>query len=329
MIDILAQLGLFTAKAVIILAIVLIILATFFMLLAKSKEKLTGKLSIKNINKKFADNKEMMLEEMLDKKEYKAYLKQEKANKKKNGKKDKNIYVMQFDGDIKASHLPALTEEINAVLNIATPNDEVVVKLESGGGVVHGYGLGASQLLRFKQKKIPLTIAIDKLAASGGYMMACTADKILAAPFAIIGSIGVVIQMPNFNRLLKDKNVDFELHTAGQYKRTLTMFGENTDEGREKLQEEIESIHGQFKDLIKHNRPQVDMSEAATGEYWLAQKAIELKLVDELKTSDEYLHAQCDDANIYEVKFEMKKPFLARLTESASMFKENMLKQLI
>src|SRR5205085_5609335 len=170
--------------------------------------------------------------------------------------------------------------------NIATPADEVLLRLESAGGVVHGYGLAAAQLMRIRAQNIPLVIAIDKVAASGGYMMACVANTILSAPFAIIGSIGVVVQLPNFHRLLKDKHIDFELHTAGEFKRTITLFGENTEEGKEKLQEEIEDIHGLFKNLIHEYRKEIDIEKVATGEHWLGQQAIQLKLVDEIKTSD-------------------------------------------
>ena len=165
---------------------------------------------------------------------------------------------------MRASTVSSLAEEITALLNIATPNDEVLLRLESAGGVVHGYGLAAAQLMRIRAQHIPLVVAIDKIAASGGYLMACVADKILAAPFAIIGSIGVVVQLPNFHRLLKDKHIDFELHTAGEFKRTITLFVENTKEGKEKLQHEIEDIHGLFKNLIHDYRQQIDIDKVAT-----------------------------------------------------------------
>lgn len=324
MAEALYTLGLFAAKAIIILAVVLIIFIAFFALLAKAKQASSGaRLKITNLTEEYRENKDTILQETLSKKEYKKLAKAEKAKSKKDEKK-KNIYFLKFDGDIKASAVSSLSQEVTAVLSAATPGDEVVVSIESGGGTVNGYGLGAAQLMRIRERKIPLTVAIDKVAASGGYMMACTANKIIAAPFAIIGSIGVVIQLPNFNKLLKEKNIDFELHTAGEYKRTITMFGENTDEGRKKLDEEIGQIHTQFKDLIKQHRPQIDLSQAATGEYWLAQQALPLKLVDELKTSDEYLYAQADHANIFQISFAKKKPFLARLTEGAKAVGEKL-----
>ena len=254
-------LGIFTAKSIIIVALILLLLAGIIAILARGKDRAKGKLVVKNFNQKIAEGKETLLSEVLDKKQFKLFLKEQKSEekaKKKADEKPKNVYVLTFYGDIKASAVESLREEINVILSVATPADEVVVRLDSAGGVVHGYGLAAAQLARIRSKHLPLTITVDKIAASGGYMMACIADKILAAPFAIIGSIGVIMQLPNFNRLMKDKSIDFEQVTAGEYKRTLTMFGENTRAGREKAQHDLDDIHDQFKNLIKHNRQQVD-----------------------------------------------------------------------
>lgn len=317
------QLGLFTAKAIILTALILIIFIAFFALLAKGKEKLKGKLIVKNLNKKYIENAEAILAETLSKKELKKYLKEQKAIEKShhhNPHTPKNVYVINFHGDIKASAVTNLSEEINAILNVATSEDEVIVKVESAGGVVNGYGLAAAQLARIRAHNIPLTITVDKIAASGGYMMACVANKILAAPFAIIGSIGVVVQLPNFHRWLRDKHIDFELQTAGEFKRTITLFGENTEEGRHKLQQEIEDVHQLFKNLIHEYRQQVDINQVATGEHWLGQQALSLKLVDELQTSDDYLLEKSKEANVYEVCYEVKKPFLSRFSSAAQAF---------
>ena len=225
----------------------------------------------------------------------------------------KRIYVIDFDGDIKASATEELRHSITAILDMAEPMDEVVVTLESPGGMVHSYGLAASQLARVTKAKIPLTISVDKVAASGGYMMACVADKILAAPFAIIGSIGVVAQLPNFHRLLKKHDVDYEMLTAGEYKRTLTMFGENTEKGRSKFQEDLEDTHVLFKDFISSNREQVDVEKVATGEIWYGQRALEQGLVDDVQTSDEYLTAAYKEADIYAVEYTHKKSLPERI----------------
>ena len=256
---------------------------------------------------------------MLHKEGLKKYLKDEKEKLKgivkelKGGTQKKRVYVVNFHGDIRASAVASLREEITAILTVATENDEVFLRLESGGGVVHGYGLGASQLMRVREKNIPLTVSVDKVAASGGYMMACVGNHIMAAPFAIIGSIGVIAQVPNFNKVLKKHDIEYDQFTAGEFKRTVTMFGENTDEAKAKFREEIEDIHALFKDFIVQHRPGVDIVKVSTGESWPGTRAMEKNLVDELKTSDDYLLESSKDADIYEVKYVSKKSLSERI----------------
>lgn len=228
-------------------------------------------------------------------------------------KPPRRVFVLDFDGDIRASQVEKLRREITAVLTGATPEDEVVVRVDSGGGAVTGYGLAASQLDRVRKRKIPLTVCVDKIAASGGYMMACVAERLVAAPFAMLGSIGVVAQIPNFHRFLKELNIDVELLTAGKYKRTLTLFGENTDEGRRKLLQDIERIHGQFKEYVGEHRPALDVERVSTGEVWSGQDALELGLADELATSDEYLNAAAEEREVLLVGWKApKKGLMAR-----------------
>lgn len=227
----------------------------------------------------------------------------------------KCIFVLDFDGDIRASAVTSLRQEISAILTLARSEDEVVVRLESGGGVVHGYGLAASQLQRIRAHNIPLTVAVDKVAASGGYMMACVADKIIAAPFAIIGSIGVLAQLPNLHRLLKKHEIDFEQLYAGEYKRTLTMFGENTDKAREKMQQELQETHDLFKAHVKDQRPQLNIGKVATGEHWFGSRALELGLVDHLQTSDDYLMAARFDTRLILLNYTAKKTLLNQLAD--------------
>ena len=236
---------------------------------------------------------------------------QKSADKKRN--KQPRLFVIDFHGDIKASAVTALREAITAVLLTGTANDECLVRVESGGGMVNAYGLAASQLARIKNAGIKLTVAVDKIAASGGYMMACVADKVIAAQFAIIGSIGVIAQLPNFHRYLTKKAIDFEQLTAGQFKRTLTMFGENTKQGREKLQQEIEDTHDLFKNFIRKHRPQVDLAQVATGEHWFGEPALNRKLVDSLQTSDDYLLQASTDKTLYQIEFKQKKSLAKRL----------------
>lgn len=327
----LIDIAIFTAKTAILLILILAFLAIFIAILAKNKQKSKGRFVVKNLNEKYTENAELILEETYSKTQLKNYLKKKKAQEKKAAKtedKTKNVYVLNFEGDIKASAVCHLSEEITTILNVATPKDEVVIKVDSAGGMVHGYGLAAAQLMRLRKHHIPLTVMIDKIAASGGYLMSCVANKIYAAPFAIVGSIGVIVQLPNFHRYLKDKHIDFEQHTAGEFKRTITVFGENTEEGREKLQHEIEDVHQLFKNLITEYRPFIDINKVATGEHWLGQQALGLKLIDEIKTSDEYLFERSKEARVLEICYEIKKPLLARLTSNAAAFKENTLARL-
>ncbi len=227
------------------------------------------------------------------------------------------LYVCDFAGDLRAEAVASLRHEISAVLSVAQPGDEVLVVLESAGGTIHGYGLAASQLQRIRDHGVRLTVAVDKVAASGGYMMACVADQIIAAPFAIIGSIGVVAQLPNFNRLLRKHDIDFELVTAGKYKRTLTMFGENTAAGREKFQTEIDDAHALFKEFVGHHRAGLDIERVGTGEYWFGTRALELGLVDSLVTSDEYLVTAAKQKAVYRVRLERPRSFMDKLLSPA------------
>lgn len=309
--------GLFLAKTVTLvvafIAVVLVIVAV------ASKKQSHGKdsIEIKKLNQKYDDIAMAMNSNILPKDDLKKLAKETKQKHKEQAKagaeKRKRIFVLNFHGDIRASAVASLREEITAVLMVANDSDEVFLRLESGGGVVHGYGLAASQLMRIRDRNIPLIVAVDKVAASGGYMMACVASKIIAAPFSIVGSIGVVAQLPNFHRLLKKNDIDFEQFTAGEYKRTVTMFGENTDDGRAKFRKEVEDIHLLFKDFISSHRPQVDIAKVSTGEHWPAIRAMENQLVDELKTSDDYLLENNANVDIYEIKYTTKKSVMEKL----------------
>lgn len=321
--EFLLEYGLFLAKIItfVVALIVIIVFAVSATHRGGGKDK--GKISVTKLNDRYEQMALAVKEVALSEKEFKDELKQkrkeEKQNKKsKSSKGDdtalrKRIFVLDFEGDIKASQTEELREAITAVLTIAKTTDEVVVKLESPGGMVHSYGLASSQLARFTSKQIPLTVCVDKVAASGGYMMACVANKVLAAPFAVIGSIGVVAQLPNFNKILKKHDVDFEIYTAGEYKRTVTMFGENTEKGRQKFTKDLEDTHQLFKEFVHLHRDCVNLDEVATGEIWFGTRAIEKNLVDEIKTSDEYLLELSEHADVLHVEFEFKKSIQDRL----------------
>lgn len=333
-----ANYGLFLAKTI----TALIAIGLLLSLIANAKQKMRdtserGHIEITKLNQQYEQVSEAMMLAVLDESEQKAMLKQRQKEKKKQAKASKKeakknavqaqdnavaeqknrVFVIKFDGNISASAVTNLREEISAVLSQATSDDEVVVKLESAGGMVHSYGLASSQLDRLRKENIPLTVCVDKVAASGGYMMACVADKILAAPFAIVGSIGVVAQMPNFNKLLKKHDVDFEVLTAGEHKRTLTVFGENTDKGRKKFIEDLEETHTLFKDYVAERRPQVAMDKVATGEVWYGSRAQELALIDDVKTSDEYLMHRVSEADVYEIAYKQKRKLHQRIGVAA------------
>lgn len=308
----LSDYGLFLLKLLSLVVAVLVTVGGVIALIGKDKSKSQPTLTIHPLNKQFQHYAQTMLTALGDK----AGLK--KLKKKTDFSQRPKLFVLNFHGDLRASAVNALREEISAILLVATAGDEVLLRLESAGGVVNGYGLAASQLSRLRQAKLKLTVAIDRMAASGGYMMAVVADHILAAPFAIIGSIGVVTQMPNFHQFLKKKHIDFEQITAGEYKRTLSLFGENTDKGREKVQQEVDEMMTLFKTHIEAYRPRIDISQVATGEHWLAQQATHFGLVDELGTSDDLLLKAYHTHQLHEVTFRTRKSLLERLVATAS-----------
>lgn len=339
--EFLAEYGVFLLKTLTIVVSIILVVAGVAAVSGKQKSNHDGHITVNKMNDDLEEYKEILEDSLFDKDELKELEKarakedkeKAKAEKikakadKKAGKTEvevvkpakKRVFVLDFDGDIKASAADLMREEITAVLTMARKEDEIVVRLESGGGMVHSYGLASSQLQRIKDKGIPLTVCIDKVAASGGYMMACIADKIISAPFAIVGSIGVVAQLPNFNRLLKKHDVDFEMFTAGEYKRTVTMFGHNSAKAKEKFNADLEETHVLFKNHVSHFRPALNIAEVATGDTWYGQDALANNLVDELGTSDDYLVAACNDADVFEVGYEFKKSLQEKLGIAVQM----------
>jgi serine protease SohB len=322
----------FLAQTATIVVAVLIVLTSVVALGARRQQHGAGHLEVRKLNEQLSDLRLAVQEAMLPHAAVRKARKQEQKAQKKAAKDEakahkkagerptpsrKRIYVVDFEGDLQASQVRMLRTEITAVLSAAQPTDEVLVRLESPGGLVHGYGLAASQLDRVRRRGIQLTVAVDKVAASGGYLMAAVANRIIAAPFAVLGSIGVVAQVPNVHRLLKRHDVDVEVLTAGKYKRTLTVLGENTEEGRQKFIEELEDVHRLFQEYVASRREQLDLEAVATGETWYGQHAVDLKLVDEVLTSDEYLLQESEHADIYQVRWVEHKRRLERLMAQA------------
>lgn len=335
--EFLSEYGLFLAQAVTVVlavgAIVILIAAAG----QRQRNEPGGRLELHKLNDRYRDLRNAILEATLDPAQRKEHRKQEKKREKREAREKAKalksqardgegpdepprLYVLDFHGDLRASAVANLREEISALIGEVRDGDEVLMRLESPGGLVHGYGLAASQLQRLRKRGVTLTVAVDKVAASGGYMMACVADRIVAAPFAVIGSIGVLAQLPNFHRLLKKHDIDFELFTAGEYKRTVTVFGENSDKGREKFREELEDTHELFKSFVKENRECVDIDTVATGEVWYGERALDVKLVDALETSDDYIQDRLESHGVYELRYVPRKNWQQKLgiaTENA------------
>jgi len=330
-VELLSEYGMFLAKIVtVVLAIAAI--AAIIVNVAQRNKRQRGELRVNNLSEQYKEMKEELAAALMDSHQQKQWHKAQKKKHKLDAKAAKQkakleqrpeaakprVYVLDFKGSMDAHEVSSLREEITAVLAVARAEDQVVLRLESPGGVVHGYGLASSQLQRLRDKQIPLTVAVDKVAASGGYMMACVADKIVAAPFSIIGSIGVVAQIPNFNRFLKNKDIDVELHTAGQYKRTLTLLGENTEEGRQKFREDLNDTHQLFKSFVQQMRPTLDIDQVATGEHWYGTQALEKGLVDQVGTSDDLLLGLMEGRELVGVRYTRRKKLMDRFTNSAA-----------
>ena len=346
--EFLYEYGLFLLKAITIVISIVMVIVLAVSAASKTKGQSKGHLVIENISDDMEEQLHEMKRALLNDDEVKAFDKafkkeqkiKSKAEKKQSDKKqsskeesstdnetnqnaDKDdekskLFVLNFNGDIHASQVDSLREEISAVISIADEKDKVLINLESPGGVVHGYGLAASQISRLKSANIHTTVAVDKVAASGGYMMACVADKIISAPFAIIGSIGVVAQLPNINKLLKKNDIDIEQHTAGNFKRTLTMLGENTEEGRNKFKQELEETHVLFKEFVSEYRSDLDIEKVATGEHWYGKQALELNLVDEIKTSDDFILESLKDNTLYKIEYKVKAKLAEKLGLAAA-----------
>lgn len=313
---------LFGAKAITIILLIVVGIGAIISLIASAKRQMNDPetLTIDNINDKLESYQSTIEQEILSKAEYKALQKQNRKRRKAEMKSSKEtikprLFVIKFDGDMHASEVENLSKSITTILSVAKPEqDEVLAIIESPGGVVHNYGLAASQLVRIRNKKVSLTVAVDLVAASGGYMMACVANKIIAAPFAVLGSIGVLAEVPNFYHLLKKHNIEIEHHTAGEYKTTISMLAQNSDKGRKKFTEELEDVHTLFKNFVSENRPQLAIDKIATGEAWHGKQCLELGLIDAISTSDDYIVEKSATSDIYEIKFEVQESLKDKLS---------------
>ena len=307
----------FLVKAIIIVAAVggLAILIARLAVTTEDKDK-EPRIRVRSLNERYEDMRDTLSAGLVDRKAMKALMKAQKKARKaaKADEGRKRVFVLAFRGDLRASAVKRLGREIDAVLTVArAATDEVALRLESPGGTVTGYGLAAAELLRLRERKVKVTALVDQVAASGGYMMAAAADRIVAAPFAVVGSIGVVAPIPNLHRLLKKNDVDFEEMTAGEYKRSVSVLGEITPAGREHFRGKLDDMHGAFKAHVARCRPSMDIARVANGDTWLASEALPLGLVDEIMTGDEWLFRARESARLVEVTTEAHKSILERL----------------
>lgn len=325
-----AELFVFAGKAVIVVGLIAGLVLLVALLIARSQQ--SHELEVKPLNRKLKDTAFFLKSFRMNKGSRKAEGKKRKEESKKeskDGSRKKALYLLRFKGDLRASHVDSLREEVTAILQGSEPGDEVLCVVESPGGVVHGYGLAAAQLLRLREGGLRLTMSIDQMAASGGYLMSCVGHEIIAAPFAIVGSIGVVAQVPNFHRLLKKHEVDYHEYTAGEYKRTVSIFGEISPKGEEKFLQQLEETHGLFKGFVGRFRPQLNLSQVGTGEYWYGEQALQLGLVDRLLTSDDFvLQKFKEDHLILELKYEKPRSLQDRIAEIVSKSAERTLLRL-
>ncbi|STY62469.1 protease SohB [Mannheimia haemolytica] len=339
--EVLLNYGIFLLELLTVFGIIAVVV---MLILESKKQNENGSISITNLSEKYKEQQKSLSGFFLSEEELKHQEKQEKKEAKEKAKAEKKrlksgeestespsrLFVLNFNGDMMAHEVDSLRREIDAVISLANPEkDEVLLKLESPGGVVHGYGLAASQLQRLRDRNIHLTAAVDKVAASGGYMMACVANKIVSAPFAVIGSVGVVAQVPNIHRLLKKHDIDVDVMTAGEYKRTVTLVGENTEKGKQKFQQELEETHSLFKQFVAQHRPQLDIEQVATGEHWFGQQAIELNLVDEIATSDDLILNAIKEKEVIELKYKEKKKLAQKLGSQFEQSAESLLTKIL
>lgn len=317
----------FAAKAFFVFLTIAFSAIVLFSLSRKTK-RAGARVEIKVLHERYRNLRDSIRQAVMDHKAYRKLHKEETKKLKEKEPISAKIYVLDFHGDIMASAVESLRQEISGILGVIEPQDEVLVRIESPGGVVPGYGLAASQLRRLRDAGVRVVASVDKVAASGGYMMACVANEILTAPFAVLGSIGVAAPVPNIHRLLNKHGIDYEDMTAGEYKRTVSPFGEITEEGRRKFQEQLEDTHVLFKEFVRANRPQLDVDKVATGEFWHGSRAVELGLADRVITSDDYLISKLDNTHIYEVHYKPPKSIREKLRSAASALVEGALQRL-
>lgn len=230
-----------------------------------------------------------------------------------------NVFVIDYVGSMMASEVVYLTAKIDAIILKSNKDDEVVINITSPGGAVSGYGLVASQIKRLKTAGLKITATVDTVAASGGYMAAVVSDEIIAAPFAMVGSIGVVANVMIYEELLKNIGIQTNVYTSGDSKRTVVPSRVPNAEEEAKLEAQLEEIHSRFKDHVLSFRPDIDEDKVFTGQAFLAADAINFGLVDKIGTSDELLlNLYKDGHRLIEVQFIIEENIGGSVTKQVS-----------
>ena len=158
-------------------------------------------------------------------------------------------------------------------------------------------------------------------------MMAVVADRIVASRLAVIGSIGVVGQVPNVHRLLKRFDIDVLEMTAGTNKRPVSLIGPLTDQGIETFKKQLSDTHRLFRDHVHRFRPQLDIEAVSNGDIWHGVDALTHGLIDEIATSDEMIdRARHEgDLDVFSIRWRQAKNLRERLEESVSLITEKAL----
>ncbi|KZX82185.1 hypothetical protein A3715_00045, partial [Oleiphilus sp. HI0009] len=284
------------------------------------KKNSDGRIIVKSLNEEYQEIQDALLKFKPLKPIKSSSIRKFKASPNK-----QSIFVLDFKGDKTASSVGSLSKEVSAILSVAKPNDEVFLRLESPGGTITGYGLASQQLIRLREAGIRLVVSVDEIATSGGYMMAAVGDRIIASPTSMLGSIGVIMEVPNFYNLLDRAGVQFHQFTAGKHKRLVSMTNKIGDAAKDQINQDLEKSHELFKNHVHTYRNSVNLESVSHGDVWSAKYCLDNKLVDDLMTSEAYLFDRASRANIFHISWDVERSFSDKLSSFAAQASINTL----
>lgn len=194
------------------------------------------------------------------------------------------------------------SEEIAEYLKQVEENprvEAIVLRIDSPGGSVVGSDEIYQALLAIDK---PLVVSMGEVAASGGYYIACAADRVLANPGTLTGSIGVISMVPNIEELMEKIGVEVLVIKSGALKDEGSVFREMTEEEREVWQRIIDEAYDQFVGIVADGRdlPPQAVRELADGRVYTGHQALELGLVDELGNLSEAIELAAKMGGIVE-----------------------------